>query len=464
MKKYFILSVFLVFSFCYAKSQTTHQYSSNQMAALIHDLRNAQSGDVFQLTSPGGIYVVDSAYLPVTTDITIEALPGLSKKPIIKLVQGGLSSQVDYLIRFTGRNVSLTLKGIELQGDSTASKYAVRTAKIGDFGVYSGYTDLNYDKQPIETYNLTIDNCNFNGFTEGSYGYAINLYPGTLGKNVTIENSTFSQITRNAVEAYINTSQIKAHGYWQFVDTLNINNCTFYNIGRAAIEIKSTDTSAVSGLNNLIINHATFDSCAWDNSNPSKYHTLMVDYVDAKISNCIFSDDVSTDYIFELTNSSSEVNTIGVWNLGDGTGMSDTISSKGTVANIYSGDPGYQDRAAGNFMLSSNSPFLGKATDGHALGDLRWDPDYSTGIQQITANNKELVVYASGSDVYIKFKNNNSPSGTVILENISGQVVYRNVFNGTNQQVLHTQLSPGIYIVVVKMKNGLILSKKIIIS
>jgi len=464
MKKIFILSVFLVFSFYYAKSQTTNQYSSNQMAALIHDLRNAQSGDVFQLSTPGGIYVVDSAYLPVTTNITIEALPGLAEKPIIKLVQGGLSSQYDYLIRFTGSDVSLTLKGIELQGDATASKYAIRTAKVGDFGVYSGYSDASYDKQPIQTYNLTIDNCDFNGFTEGSYGYAINLYPGTLGKKVSIENSTFSQIERNAIEAYTNTSEIKAHGYWQFVDSLTISNCTFYNIGRAAIEIKSTDTAAVSGLNNLIINHATFDSCAWNNSNPSKYHTLMVDYVNAKISNSIFSDDVSTDYIFELTNSASVVRNIGVWNLGDGAGMSDTIHSSGSVTNIYSGNPGYQDRAVGNFMLSSNSPFLGKATDGYALGDLRWDPDYSTGIQQITADNKELVVYANRNSVYIKFKNNKSHSGTVILENISGQIVYQKVLSGASQQVLHTQLPPGIFIVVVKMKDGCILAKKIIIS
>ncbi len=463
MKKTFILLFGAMLMVFIAKSQTTRQYTADQMATLIADLHSAQNGDVFVLTTSGGIYKVDSAYLAVDAKITIKAADGLAKKPIIKMVQGGFASQVDYLIRFTASDVSLTLQGLELQGDSTATKYAIRTAKMGDFGNYSGYSDPNYDKQPIETYDLTIKDCDFNGFKESSYGYAINLYPGTLGRNIEIENSTFSQIERNGIEAYLNTTEIKAHGYWQFVQNLNITNCTFYNIGRAAIEIRTADTASVSGLNKLTINHATFDSCAWNNSDLGKYHTLMIDYVQATITNSIFTDDVSDDYIFRLQNQYTDVDYIGVWNLGNGNGMTDTIQSDGPVNHVFADNPMYTDRLAGNFTLASDSPFLGKASDGHALGDLRWDPDYNpTGIPQ-TAANDQLLFYSKGSNIYIKAKDNNSLWGEVTLDNLFGQVVYRAALNGTTQQTLRTNLKSGVYIVQLKMDKGTVLAKKVIL-
>lgn len=87
----------------------------------------------------------------------------------------------------------------------------------------------------------------------------------------------------------------------------------------------------------------------------------------------------------------------------------------------------------------------------------------TTGIQQLSANNS-MLVYAQGKDLYIKAKDNSVLSGTVVVNNISGQIVFRAVLNGTSQQVLQTGLVTGVYIVRMEMKNGSTYSQKIVIQ
>ncbi|MBN2615117.1 MAG: T9SS type A sorting domain-containing protein [Bacteroidales bacterium] len=86
----------------------------------------------------------------------------------------------------------------------------------------------------------------------------------------------------------------------------------------------------------------------------------------------------------------------------------------------------------------------------------------ANGIPQASEDN--ALVYALGSDVYIKAKNSQSLEGRVTFNNILGQVVYHTELNGTTQQMIRTQLKSGVYIIRMEMKNGQVSSQKIVIK
>jgi hypothetical protein len=86
----------------------------------------------------------------------------------------------------------------------------------------------------------------------------------------------------------------------------------------------------------------------------------------------------------------------------------------------------------------------------------------TTGIPSVVGNNG-LSVYSLRKDIYLKTKGNETLKGKVQLYNLWGQPVYQARLNGTNQQTLNTELSPGIYVVRVKSKGQVLLAKKILI-
>jgi len=391
--------MFIFLGFLTSKSQELRQYTADDIADFLQDLETAVDGDIFELTTSGGLYKVDSQSVEIYADITIRAAAGLEERPVILMNQGGYESQVDYLVRLMVDDVDLVLDGIEFRGDNYATKYAIRTGKISDFTEYNGYDDPLYDGHTVvQWYSLYINNCVFNAIHKGSDGRGIILYPATRARLLKIENSIFTNIERDGINAYCDTDDLNGNGHWQFVDSMVVENTTFHKVGREAIQIRSSDTSEVSGLNKLYVNHCTFDSCAWNNADPGKYHTLKIDYVNAKIENSIFTNDVSDDYITRIYNPNASADYIGVYNLGgvdpetglpnDTVYMADTIkTSNGSVVgeNLWEGDPLYANPAVGDYTLAENSPYLGLASDGYALGDLRWDPN------KIPANNADLA-------------------------------------------------------------------------
>jgi hypothetical protein len=450
MKKTFILFTAIMLMAFFAQSQTTRQYSAGEVTSLLKDLVTAKNGDVFELSTSGGIYKIDTMSLEVHANITIKAVPGLAERPIIKMVQSGYSNQVDYLVRLVGEDVSLTLQGLEFQGDTTATKYAIRTAKVSDFGKFSGYDDTAYDMKPVQQYDLIIKDCVIDGIKKGSDGRGIILYPGTLARKILIENTTFSQTERDGIDAYLDTKRLNAHGHWRFVEDMTLENCTFYNIGRQAIQIRSSDTSSVSAKNKVEINHVTFDSCAWNNSDPGKYHTLKLDNVETTVTNSIFTDDVSDDYIFKLYNLYSAVNFIGVYNLGNGFGMKDTIvTARGKVSsipNFWAENPKYANRMKADFTLSLDSPFLGKASDGKALGDLRWDPTNAC-LQEIAVDGKDVENFNPDTTTYKVVL----PAGTTTVPEVFAKA---NGFGASINITMGTTL-PDTAIINVTAKDGI---------
>lgn len=418
----------------------TNQYTVDQIDQLITDLDNAVDGDVFELTTPGGVYTFDD-YLAVNAKIVVRAAYGLEEKPILKKGGG------DYIVRLTGEDVGLEMSGLELQGDSTSTKYALRTAKIGDNDIAADYTDCVTNGLIEQTYYLIIDNCDINGIKSGSDGRGLILYPGTLGTLVKITNTTFSAIERDAIDAYINTSETEI-GYWKFVDSMVVENTTFHHVGRDAITVRTGD-DPVAKSNKLFLNHCTFDSVGWNNSDPGKYHSLEIDYVDATITNTIFTNDVSDDYVVTLNHENAFVDYLGVYNLGTVEG-GDTISTSNgaTVgSHIFVGDPLYADPLSGNYILGKGSPFIGKASDGKALGDLRWDIyNDNAMLSDLQVDSVSIEGFESDSLNYIY----ELPFGTTEVPVVMATTIDPNA----SFEMVSATTIPGTWVVNVTAENG----------
>ncbi|MFC2080252.1 T9SS type A sorting domain-containing protein [Bacteroidota bacterium] len=406
MKQLFTtLLMMLVLGTAIVNAQQTREYSSDQVATLLQDLMDATDGDEFVLTTPGdqGYYRIDSTTMEVHADITIRSAVGLTTRPMVKLVYNQEykdavdTSMVDYLVRLKADTCELTLYGIELQGDSAKTKYAIRTMKLKDATGDDSYKDPAWDEDSIvQRYVMNIDNCDINGITSGSDGRAIILYVGTRGV-LNIKNSTFSEINRDGINMYSDGTRTTANGPFQYVDSIVIMNSTFNNIGREAINYRNSgedknDPANKSWLSKIIIEHSTFNDCG-NNAADDSYYPMRVDAPEMHITNSLFTNMDQKSYIigqnrnpksvvdyvefFAVLKEGSAFSDIydAVDFLRDKNGDNDTLGI-GENAWLDMHDPKFADAANGDFTLGADSEVLTLASDGLALGDLRWSPGF----------------------------------------------------------------------------------------
>lgn len=446
MKKRLLFTLMALFSLSFLFSQETREYSSDEIATLLADLEAAVDGDVFVLTTPGdqGFYKVDTSALKVAANITIRSASDVSVKPKLKLVYDETLDMTDYLICLTGENVSLTLYGIEIQGDTVNTKYGIRTAKISDMTDYTDYDDPNYDLSVVQNYELNIFNCDINGILKGSDGRGIILYPGTRG-TVFINNTTFSAINRDAINMYNDSDNTAANGPWKFVDSLSVKNCTFYNIGREAINYRNSGESFVdnpASSAKIIVDHCTFNACGI-NSVSDSYYPMRVDAPQLFISNSIFSNMETKSYIIGANkNLESRIDYVAFWNVMEWN-TTDEITEEfsdieDAIEIVYDHadpvdtltlgdslwlnllDPKYMDVDNADFSLASDSDVLGKGNDDLPLGDLRWTADYvdadNADLASVTINGNPLSGFSADVTSYTV----ELPASTVDVPEIIG--------------------------------------------
>lgn len=425
-----------------ASAQSTHQYASTEVATLLSDLKSASDGDIFELTTPGdqGTYNITSTSLEIHANVTIRAKDDLSSKPIVKHTA---NEGVDYIIRIkkNGKTkatdeVSFVLKGIKFEGNGTSTKYAIRTAKVSEHSDYSidyQKSDSDFDGVVMQWYNMTIDDCVISDIKSGSDGRGMILYPGTRG-TINITNTIFSNIERDAIDMYVNTTGTTVNGPWQFAEALNISNCTFYNLGREAILARSSGQSATptSGADVITIDHCTFNNVG---SSSTSYTPLRVDYADLTLTNSIFSNIASGKaYIIGSLKNPSTIDYIAFFN------SSATENIKGgSATNIFSADPIYLDANNGDFTLNALSPYLIAASDAKALGDIRWTPSTSTAITN--TKSLESTIYAHNNNIVI----NNNTEGLVTIFGLSGTIEVQQQVS--SNATINVDLPTGIYIV-----------------
>lgn len=401
MKKFLTL-LFLTCVFAYAaKSQVVVQFASDEVQELMDYLDNdAENGDIIELTTSGGLYQlsgVGAGYLAIEDSVTIRAQAGLAEKPILKK---GTKVSADYHIRFKTDSSALVLQGIELRGDTATTKYAIRTAKIGEITAYTTYAELTTAGATEQFFNLTISDCDINGIDVGTDGRAIIIYPGATCGLLKIENTTFSAIERNALDAEL-TSTERATAPWNFADSMSFVNTTFYNIGRSAIMVRGENSDAtIIDANKISINHCTFNNCGFVAADDS-YKSIYTEYIPTFMLNTVFTNDINTkdDRLFSLRNDIASLDYLGLFN----NAFDNVYMANGAQgSNVVTGDPLYADAANGDFTLGSGSAFLEQASDGFALGDLRWDASAvsSADLSAIFINDVALSEFDAATIAY----------------------------------------------------------------
>ncbi|MFC2084549.1 DUF5123 domain-containing protein [Bacteroidota bacterium] len=329
--------LFLLMSVGFLNGQTVHQVAAGE-DALYNAVEAAADGDIIELTTSGGVYARSSGgRIEITKKLTIRAAEGLAQKPIIRNVKMDETSARFFEIHAGG---DLTLIGLDMDG------------RAEDGGAAHAKNCVRGVNDPAAAFNMSlrIYDCDLHDVTEKFIlGHEDNIIDTLIVQDCFLYNAG-----KEGLILYEST------GHSPVVDYVLIENCTFYNTGREAIKTKENDP-------NITINHCTFDNCGGS----SKRLVLLQNNNNAVVKNSLFTNNSYTNFIKLYGNSQFIHN--GFYNV-------DNISTDGdnvVISDTLRADPMYADPANLDFTLDSNSPFLGLADDGHALGDLRWDPNYS---------------------------------------------------------------------------------------
>lgn len=315
-------------------------YESSEAETLVTDLRGALDGDVFILTTSGGMYAYNGM-ADITSRVTIMADEDLEERPVMRTIRENNTKQA---LRLAGDGASITVKGIEfnsgnIEAGSWPPKYAIRT---------------NAD---IGRYTLVAEDCHFTGTwlaNDGSSGAAVKLYNGTHADSIIFRNCIFEG------DEGIVLNNTGTPFSWEWFE---ITNCTFMNIpDDQAILIRQWGENRY---NPLAIDHCSF---------------YGVGGTDEEV--------IVTDSLYGVTLTNSIFGTTPAdtsWHLwGDGTTRATAdytdffecpqpLTDEGGVlgTNLWNDDPQFADPPGGDLTLG-NQALYSLGSDGLPLGDLRW--------------------------------------------------------------------------------------------
>ena len=258
-----------------------------------------------------GTYTENGDY-SINKNITIKAAEGAT--PVISHV---------YYFKVDG-GAQVTFQGIEFDG-SGASDHCIRahnnstgtevlTLEGCVFHNYPSYV-LYTQRSARKWHGLIIKNCKF--YANTKYAIAVLNDSGHSCDSLVVENSTFENTTGSYNAIYVqdgNTTNVA------------VDHCTFYNFGGAFVKTGASVTNS------------TVTNCIF--AQPTAGTKTPIECA-GTISNCL---------IFN------------------------TADLPSTATACLNADPLFTNAAAGDFTLGTGSPALTAATDGGAIGDLRWAP------------------------------------------------------------------------------------------
>ena len=329
-----ILGILLI-SF-HLNAQTVHQVAEGT-DVLKAAIDAASPGDIIELTTSGGAYLSNDQIV-LDKDLTIRAAEGLAAKPVLKYIGTSTGAYMFKVIN----SPKVIFKGIEFDGDGTAeggaakAKYALRLDNADTLG----------------TMIVKVMDCYLHDFNEK----IIKPYANCGIDSLVVHNSTFANGAKEGVTLYTGSTSDPAVRlkYAEF------ENCTFYGFAREGIKGDTNPNTVVR------VNHCTFYDCG----GTSKGMIYFDDMTDVEVKNSLFVHNGYGSYFSRFESSDNLFHHNAVW---------DAVNwkvSSATVSDTLHVDPMFADPANGDFTLAETSPVLGMADDGHAMGDLRWDPQY----------------------------------------------------------------------------------------
>ncbi|KAA3615270.1 MAG: T9SS C-terminal target domain-containing protein [Calditrichaeota bacterium] len=364
----FFSMVFLIANFSWASNIPV---SSEFDFKLALDFATNNNIDTLLLTTSGGIYTTtDTVYLAIKSPVVIIAAPDLEEPPIF--THSAADSNVLEIFRIMD---DVTFEGVVFDGGHAQShgmKYALRVGDGEDF--YPAKVGLN----------ITINNCYFKDIYRDKDleqdGHGLYFLKGVDAGNIKVTNSTFENIGYEAIRI----SETEKYAIDRCLDTLIVKNCTFINIDNECVRFYSDQDPETEDAFIMIENLTVYNSAVRiiylkNASGIPPTNTARTFVRDIIVANARLDGGKGrSDYVIEAQGAGSYVSHIDtflmVYDPFTKSDESIKASKGGTVdtTTIYNFDPEFVDPGNNDFTLTNGSPAYGMASDGQALGDLRW--------------------------------------------------------------------------------------------
>lgn len=422
---------------------------TDALHGIVEAVNNSDESDVIELTTSGGMYVTNEhSVIKISKPITIRAAEGLAEKPIIQNTNPDASTRILFEIVDGG---SLTLIGLELDGlagTETNCKYLIRT----DDDAQEGATGISV----LNPYKLKVIDCYLHDVVKGSDGNFFRAYKYTFADSVIFRDCVFDNCGKEGIRLK-DYYDLDNTGFYQ-AKYVEISNCTFSNTVNEALVVYAGDNEPLTMAPKVLVNHCTFYNCG---NNGTRVVNAW-DCDGAEVKNSIFASSPNNDFSVKLYGETSTIHHCDAYNVGEFQMTRNAVLGDGMM---YV-DPEFTNSWNLDFTLTESSPLLGKADDGTAMGDLRWDPN-NTGVDFM-----DPLVKSESVQLYNNFPNPFNPNTVISYQlsvfsnvqldvyNAAGQHL-KTLFSGKQAAGYHqfdfdgSSLSSGIYIYQLKGENFL---------
>lgn len=293
----------------------------------------SKPGDIIELTA-GESYLLTKA-VPINHPLTFKSSG--EEKPVI-LFERMKAFEIN-------NGGSLQLENLKFDG-----------AKSPD---YAGNAVISTSKNSmIHNYKLFIENCEFENLIVNHSFDVISVSKNTFADTISIQNSTFKNITGHITALDKETDDLGAYN----VEYLIMKNNLFSNIQGAALRLYrgGKDESTFGPF--LEINHNVFDNVGKGSKNKYNASISLYGVQVNDIINNIFTN--SKPIKMHLVVGEPIVNIFNN-NLYKTENVEVTGDEKYTIENLWTVDPQFSENS---YQLSPNSPLIKKGTDGLNLG------------------------------------------------------------------------------------------------
>jgi len=325
----------------YSKEDTNVALNSGktlQAAAGINTLyeiaKESEAGDIIELEE-GGTYLLTKA-VKISHPLTFRT-SGKEKATI----------QFERMMAFEIQNGgSLSLENITFDGTKSPD--------------YAGNSVISTSKNSmIDNYKLFIDNCEFKDMVVNHSFDVLRVSKGTFADSISIQNSTFKNISGSIAALDRETDDIGAYNVEYFI----MKNNAISELQGAALRLYrgGKDESTFGPF--LEIEHNVFDQVGFGSKNKYDAAISLYGVQEIDIKNNIFKDSKAINMHLVVGEPIVKVRNNA---LNNSEKLKVTGDQKYSVENQWNLAPKFSDDAS--YKLSADSPLKGKATDGSDLG------------------------------------------------------------------------------------------------
>ena len=324
----------------YSKEDTTVKLNSGKTLTVVPGIntlfdivKKSEAGEIIELKA-GGIYLLTKT-VDIDHPLTFKTA-GKEKATIL------FERMMAFEIQNGG---SLALKNIKFDGTRSPD--------------YAGNSVISTSKTSmIDNYKLLIDNCEFKDMVVNHSFDVLRVSKGTFADSISIQNSTFKNISGSIAALDKETDDIGAYNVEYFI----MKNNVITDLQGAALRLYrgGKDESTFGPF--LEIEHNVFDQVGFGSKNKYDASVSLYGVQEIDIKNNIFKD--SKAIYMHLVVGEPIVNVLNNA-LSNSEELKVTGDQKYTVENQWQMSPEF---SSDSYSLSSDSPLKGKATDGSDLG------------------------------------------------------------------------------------------------